>query len=69
MIHVQGFNPIWNLFFSTFGWPNVLWYNSIQIFFELMFLIDMAVQMTMEYIDEETYEVVSDQVKILTNYV
>ena len=29
MIFIGAANPIWNLFFATFGWPDALWYNLL----------------------------------------
>ena len=60
MLFVSVYNIFGNAYFATFGERKELWIKYVNWATECMFLFDMIFNFLQEYLDDETYIIISD---------
>ena len=68
MLFVSCYNIFVNAFYSAFGIPDTPYFVYVDNFVESLFFFDLIFCFCQEYMDEETYSLVSDLKKIDKNY-
>jgi hypothetical protein len=68
MLFAACFNIFSNAFYSAFGMPDTIWFNVIDNTIEGLFWIDMILSFCQEYLDDETFVVVSDFISTAKHY-
>ena len=68
MLIISCYNIFGNAYYSAFGVTDALWFNILDQAVESLFLLDMAFCFCQEYLDEETYTVVTDIKTIAKHY-
>jgi hypothetical protein len=68
MMIVSVYNIFGNALYAAFGEPNQTIYILVDYGAEIMFLADMIFCFCQEYMDEETYNIVSSFKKIARHY-
>ena len=68
MLPVSCYNVFGNAYYSAFGSSTNLYIIIIDWIVEGLFAIDIAFNFTQEYIDDETYSIISDWATIAKRY-
>jgi len=68
MLPVSCYNVFGNAYYSAFGSSNNFYIIIIDYSVETLFLIDILFNFTQEYLDDETYVIISDWPTIVKRY-
>lgn len=68
MLFISCYNIFGNAYYSAFGAPDTTLFYVIDYIVEFQFVLDLIFCFCQEYLDEETYTIVSDIKKIAKHY-
>ena len=68
MLFVSCYNIFMNAYYSAFGIPTDPYFNYVDMAVESLFICDLVFCFCQEYLDEETYSVVTNIKQIAKHY-